>query len=77
MLAIFVGVTNAPISTLIIGLEMFGYTAMPCFAIVIAVSFTLSGYYSLYSSQKAVYSKTKTEYVNMAMHTNMKMHPFE
>ncbi|HAE81258.1 MAG TPA: chloride channel protein, partial [Lachnoclostridium sp.] len=77
MLALFVGVTNAPISTLIIGLEMFGYTAMPCFAIVIAVSFTLSGYYSLYSSQKAVYSKTKTEYVNMTMHTNMKMHPFE
>ena len=77
MLALFAGVTNAPVSTLIIGLEMFGYSAMPYFAIVIAVSFTLSGYYSLYSSQKAIYSKTKTEYVNVKMHTDVKVHPFE
>lgn len=77
MLALFAGVTNAPLSTLIIGLEMFGYSAMPFFAIVTAVSFTLSGYYSLYSSQKAVYSKTKTEYVNVKMHTDVKVHPFE
>lgn len=64
MLALFVGVTNCPISTLLIGFELFGYSAMPYFVIVIAVSFTLSGYYSLYSSQKFVYSKTKTEYIN-------------
>lgn len=64
MLALFVGVTNCPISTLLIGFELFGYTAMPYFVIVIAVSFTLSGYYSLYTSQKFVYSKTKTEYIN-------------
>ncbi|MBS6516705.1 MAG: chloride channel protein [Clostridium sp.] len=67
MLALFVGVTNCPISTLLIGFEMFGYQAMPYFVIVIAVSFTLSGYYSLYSSQKFVYSKTKTEYINRKM----------
>ncbi len=64
MLALFVGVTNCPISTLLIGFELFGYSAMPYFVIVIAVSFTLSGYYSLYSSQKFVYSKTKTEFIN-------------
>ena len=67
MLALFVGVTNCPISTLLIGFEMFGYQAMPSFVLVIAVSFTLSGYYSLYSSQKFVYSKTKTEYINRKM----------
>ena len=67
MLALFVGVTNCPISTLLIGFEMFGYQAMPYFVLVIAVSFTLSGYYSLYSSQKFVYSKTKTEYINRKM----------
>ena len=67
MLALFVGVTNCPISTLLIGFEMFGYRAMPYFVLVIAVSFTLSGYYSLYSSQKFVYSKTKTEYINRKM----------
>lgn len=67
MLALFVGVTNCPVSTLLIGFEMFGYQAMPYFVLVIAVSFTLSGYYSLYSSQKFVYSKTKTEYINRKM----------
>ena len=30
----------------------------------IAVSFTLSGYYGLYTSQKFAYSKTRTEYIN-------------
>lgn len=67
MLALFVGVTNCPISTLLIGFEMFGYSAMPYFVIVIAVSFTLSGYYSLYSSQKFAYSKLRTEYINRRM----------
>ena len=36
MLALFVGVTNCPISTLLIGFEMFGYQAMPYFVLVIA-----------------------------------------
>lgn len=64
MAALFVGVTNCPISTLLIAFELFGYEAMPFFALSIAVSFTLSGYYGLYSSQKFVYSKTKTEFIN-------------
>lgn len=64
MAALFVGVTNCPISSLIIALEMFGGEALPFFAIVVAVSFTLSGYYGLYSSQKFVYSKTRTEFIN-------------
>ena len=47
-----------------IALELFGYDAMPYFAVVVAVSFTLSGYYGLYSSQKFVYSKIRTEFIN-------------
>ncbi len=31
---------------------------------MIGVSFTLSGYYSLYSSQKFAYSKIRNEYIN-------------
>ena len=62
--ALFVGVTNCPVSALIIALEMFGYEAMPYFAIIVAVSFTLSGYYGLYSSQKFIYSKIRTEFIN-------------
>ncbi|MDO5416010.1 MAG: chloride channel protein [Lachnospiraceae bacterium] len=64
MAALFVGVTNCPISTLVIALELFGGEGLWFFAIIIAVSFTLSGYYGLYSSQKFVYSKTRTEYIN-------------
>lgn len=64
MAALFVGVTNCPISSLIIALEMFGGEALPFLSIVVAVSFTLSGYYGLYTSQKFVYSKTRTEFIN-------------
>ena len=64
MAALFVGVTNCPISTLLIALELFGYAGMEYFSIIIAISFTLSGYYGLYASQKFVYSKTRTEFIN-------------
>ena len=37
---------------------------MEYYSIVIAVSFALSGYYGLYGSQKFVYSKIRTEFIN-------------
>lgn len=64
MVCLFVSVTNCPISTLLMAFELFGYDAMPYFVIGIAVSYTLSGYYSLYGSQKFIYSKIRTEYIN-------------
>ena len=64
MVALFAGVTNCPISSLLIAFEMCGFEAMPYFAVVVAVSFTLSGYYGLYGSQKFVYSKMRTEFIN-------------
>ena len=38
---------------------------MPYFAVAVAISFTLSGYYGLYSSQKILYSKLRTEFINI------------
>lgn len=64
MVSLFVSVTNCPVSTVLMAFELFGFEAMPYFSIAIAVSFTLSGYYGLYSSQKFVYSKIRTEYIN-------------
>lgn len=64
MTGLFVGVTNCPIATVILAFEMFGYGAMPYFALIVPVSFTLSGYYGLYKSQKFAYSKLKAEYIN-------------
>ena len=45
MAALFAGVTNCPISSLVIALELFGYEGMEYFSIAIAVAFALSGYY--------------------------------
>ena len=41
---------------------------MPYFAVAVAISFTLSGYYGLYSGQKFTYSKTKAEFINRKAH---------
>lgn len=64
MACLFVSVTNCPVSTVFLAFELFGFEAMPYYAIAVGVCFTLSGYYGLYSSQKFVYSKIKTEYIN-------------
>lgn len=62
--AVFCGVTNCPITSLLISFELFGYEGVPYFLMVIAISYMLSGYYSLYHTQKIVYSKHKAKYVN-------------
>ncbi len=68
MSAVFVGVTNCPIASVLLAFELMGYEAMPYFSIIVAVSFTLSGYYGLYKSQKFIYSKLKAEYINIRSH---------
>jgi H+/Cl- antiporter ClcA len=61
MASVFCGVTNTPISTLLLALELFGMDAFPFMMIGIAVSYMLSGYSGLYHSQRIVYSKFKPE----------------
>ena len=68
MTAVFCGVTNCPITALLISFELFGYDAMPYFLLAVAFSYMLSGYYGLYSSQKIIYSKYKTTYINRKTH---------
>ena len=68
MTAVFCGVTNCPITALLISFELFGYDAMPYFPLAVAFSYMLSGYYGLYSSQKIIYSKYKTNYINRKTH---------
>lgn len=64
MVSLFCAVVNCPIASVLLGLELFGRTDMLLFAIACSVSYVFSGYYSLYSSQKIVYDKTRAEYVN-------------
>ena len=68
MVSVFCGVTNCPITALLISFELFGYNGMPYFLLAVAFSYMLSGYYGLYSSQKIIYSKYKTNYINRKTH---------
>lgn len=64
MVSVFCGVTNCPITSMLIAFELFGYREVPYFLIAISVSYLMSGYYGLYHDQTIVYSKYKTEYIN-------------
>lgn len=68
MVSLFCGVTNCPISSLLISFELFGYEGMPYYLLAVAFSYMLSGYSGLYRSQKIMYSKYKTDFINK--HTN-------
>ncbi len=65
LIALFCGVVNSPIASMILSIELFGAQGLILFAIACGVSFMLSGYYGLYSSQKIMYSKLRAEYINI------------
>lgn len=64
LIGVFCGATNAPIASLFMSVELFGTKGLPYFAVVCAVSFMLSGYFSLYKSQIIVYDKLKAVFIN-------------
>lgn len=61
MISLFCGVTNCPLSALVMSVELFGGQGLALYMVAVAVSYLLSGYQGLYSSQKIIYSKTKME----------------
>lgn len=65
LIALFCACVNCPIASVILSVEMFGADGIIFFGIVCAVSYVLSGYFSLYSTQKIMYSKVKAEYINI------------
>lgn len=62
--ALFCGVTNCPLTSLILSIELFGTEGLIYYAVACAVSYKLSGYYGLYSAQKIVYSKHRPEFID-------------
>ena len=64
MTAVFCGVTNAPLTSILLAYELFGGQSLGMFALVIAVSYMLSGYYGLYSEQKIIYSKMRPQFID-------------
>ena len=69
MAAVFCGVTNCPITSILIAFEMFGFKGVSFYLIAVSISYAASGYYGLYKDQTIVYSKYKAKYINR--HTKM------
>ncbi len=65
LIALFCGVTNCPIASVMLSVEVFGTAGILPFVTACAVSYMLSGYYGLYSSQKIMYSKLRAELINI------------
>ncbi len=61
LVCLFCGVTNCPLASVILGVELFGAQGLPFFALGCAVAFVVSDRVGLYSSQKIVYSHTSAE----------------
>ena len=57
MVAVFCGVVNCPIASIVLSVEMFGTKGIVLFGIACAVSYMMSGTTGLYKSQSIVYSK--------------------
>ena len=68
MAATFCGATNCPLSSILLAFELFGGEGLPLYALCCGVAYMLSGYYGLYSEQKIIYSKFRTEWVNKNIH---------
>ena len=64
MAAVFCGATNCPMTSMMLAFELFGGEGLPLYGLCCGVSYMLSGYYGLYSEQKIVYSKFRTQWVN-------------
>lgn len=65
LVAVFCGATNCPIASIFLAVELFGDGGLLYFALACGVSYMLSGYNGLYSSQTILYSKLKAEYINV------------
>ena len=67
-LALFCGVTNCPIATILLSVELFGGESALFCMIAALVSFLFSGYFSFYSGQQLIYSKLSEKEINVHGH---------
>jgi len=64
MIALFCGVVNCPLASIFLSIELFGGGGLVFFALACAVSFMLSGHFSLYTAQKILYSKLDRQFID-------------
>ena len=68
LIAVLCGVVNCPLSCMLLSVELFGGAYLIYFAPACAISYMLSGRFSLYSAQRFIYSKLETTYINEKAH---------
>ena len=70
MVCVFCGVTNSPLTSLLLAVELFlgvsegMFPGLALFAVCVAVTYMLSGYYSLYSEQRIMYDKYSPQLID-------------
>ena len=57
LVALFCGIVNCPVASIILSVELFGDGGLWFFAVACGVSYLMSGYYTLYAEQRIIYSK--------------------
>ena len=65
MAAMFAGVVNCPLASIILATELFGSQGILLYAAAVFTSHALSGYTGLYSKQKIMFSKNAFEHLNI------------
>ncbi|MBQ7465608.1 MAG: chloride channel protein [Oscillospiraceae bacterium] len=65
LVAVFCGAVNCPLASMLLAMELFGAQGMLYYAMACAISYVVSGYCGLYSSQTILYSKLRAEYINV------------
>lgn len=65
LISVFCAAVNCPLATIFLSIELFGVEGLLYYAMACALSFILSGYTGLYSSQRILYDKLKARYINV------------
>ena len=68
LVSVFCGAVNCPLASIILSVELFGSGDLLYFAMSCSISYLISGYCGLYSSQTILYSKLRAEFINVRTH---------
>jgi len=68
LIAVFCGAVNCPMASMVLAVELFGAEGMLYYALACGLSYVLSGYTGIYSSQRILYDKLKAQFIDV--HTN-------
>ena len=65
LVAVFCGAVNCPMASMVLAVELFGAGGVLYYALACGLSYVLSGYTGLYSSQRILYDKLKAQYIDV------------